>query len=505
MKRRYLSLWLKNWPIDRHALALKRQGTPVDPGRPAALLVHEKSADRLYALNDAARGLGLRAMMVLADARAAVPDLALYPADLAADAQALTALAHWCGRYSPWVMVDGDDGVLIDISGCAHLFGGEAGLIEDLRQHAQHFGLTCRIAVADRAAEAWAWCRFGTGGILAVSDKRTKLHALPVAALRLEEALLAKLRRLGLHRIGDVAGLPRASLLRRFDASLALRLDQMFASAEEPFIPLRDPKSFQARLSWPEPIGRTEDIAAAIGCLAKDLCRHLEQSGLGARRLRLKLCRIDGQALELKIGTSAPSHNANHLARLFQLELDALDVGFGIELMLLEALEVAAFERVQENLIQSQDQAALNQLIDQLQNRLGKAAVVRLEPVQSHVPERAQHWLACDAVMPAQTSWLARQPRPLRLFDQPRHIEAMAAVPDGPPVLLKQGSRRVRISHASGPERISSEWWLNQTGATDPRDYYAVVTAEGSRLWLFREGQFDAARPPRWWLQGAFD
>jgi protein ImuB len=482
---------------------------PIDPNQPLALLVREKSADRLLALNDAAASLGLREGMVLADARAAVPDLVLHPVDPEADGEALMALAHWCGRYSPWVMVDGDDGILIDITGCAHLFGGEAAMIADLARHLVGFGLSNRIAIADRAAQAWAWCRFGEAGILNAQEAGERLRGLPVAGLRIPADLVGKLRRLGLERIGDLAAMPRASLLRRFDSCLALRLDQLFAEAEEPFVPLRPQTDFRARISWPEPIGRTDDIEAGIEKLANDLCASLEKARCGARRLRLTLLRLDGKALDITVGTSAPTFDPAHLCRLFRLELDGLDVGFGIELMLLEAHETAGIERRQHSLIADAAdtrRAELDQLIDQLQNRLGRNAVCRLEPVQSHVPERAQRLAPIGEASRDDTAhWLAAMPRPLRILPHPRPLQAMAAVPDGPPIVLRQGRRRLRVMAASGPERILPEWWVEADQRRRARDYYDLVTEDGKRLWVFREGQFGSGDSPQWWLHGAFN
>ena len=502
MSRRYLSLWLPEWPIERLRLKARRAGAPFPPEtEPLALVAPMRGVPRLTTVGAAARALGLEPELALADARAICPGLTLRAAEPGADAVELAGLGLWCGHYSPRVMVDGPDGLAIDLTGCSHLFGGELSLMADFDRRLEQLGLTRRLAVAGRLAAAWAWARFGVGGLLPAGPEA--LLDLPPAALRLDADLLAALRRLGLRRIGQLAALPRATLLTRFGAELPDRLDRLLGHGEEPFLPLREPARFSARIGWPEPIGRTEDIAAATRHLLATLCGELERRQLGVRRLALGLHRVDGRVARLTVGTGRPVREPVHLFRLLALELDGVDIGFGVEFMLIEAVETAPLGAAQADLAGQAEAAELDRLVDQLAQRLGAARVVRLQPVDSHLPERAQ------TLVPAGTAlrprpWLARQLRPLRLLREPLPVEAVAGLPDDPPRCLLRHRERRRVVAAAGPERILPEWWRHEAGAGRPRDYYRVATADGASLWLSRDGHYGAAGPVAWRVQGGF-
>lgn len=455
------------------------------------------------ALNRAARALGLTAGTRLADARAACPALLTAPAEPEADRRALEALAQWCGRWTPWPATDGADGILLDITGCAHLFGGETGLLADLGQRLDGLGLTHRLAIADRRAAAWAWARHGTGAILPADRGVDLLHSLPLAALQLEPELLAVLGRLGLHRIGELAALPRASLLTRFGAGLVARLEALLDDSETPFVPLRPPPRFTVRMAWPEPIGRHEDVVAAARLLLGDLCAALERAQRGALRLGLSLWRLDGERLEIELRTGHPVRDPAHLGRLLALRWDGLDLGFGVELMRLEAVETAPLAARQGDLAARDDSSAFELLLDQLATRLGRHRVLRLEPCASHVPERAQRLVPASAPVGTGT-WLATAPRPLRLLPRPEPVVALAMVPDMPPVRITWRGTTRPILRGHGPERILPEWWRVGDEAARGGDFYRIEAEDGAELWLAREGFWDQDRPPRWWMMGGF-
>ncbi len=91
----------------------------------------EKNARRLVGVDANAARLGLSAGLTLADARARHPALISVEADPQRQGRALEKLADACSRYTPLVALDGADGLMLDVSGVAHLFGGEAGLLAD--------------------------------------------------------------------------------------------------------------------------------------------------------------------------------------------------------------------------------------------------------------------------------------------------------------------------------------------------------------------------------------
>ena len=477
-------------------LRARRSGEPFpDDATPLALIRPEAGCPRITAVTPAALAKGIRIGMNQADARAILPGLQLRDADPEADGRALRALGEWMSRYSPKVAVDGPSDIMLDITGCAHLFNGETGLLADIGTRLDTRGLTHGLAIADRQAEAWARARFG---------RDAPLERLPVQALRIDQDLIAALIRLGLRDVGDLLPMPRRSLLNRFGAMLVTRLEALMGESSETFTPLRERPRIAARLGWAEPIGRTGDIEAAAASLVRSVARELEHAVLGARRLDLLLFRVDGETVTLTARSGRPSRDAGHLTRLLVMRLDGLDIGFGIELMRLEVVETAALAPAQSDLAASHDQTALNHLVDRLRSHLGRDRVVRLDPYQSHIPEHAQ--MAADPfATPPETDWLAAVTRPLRLHPQPCPVNAVAEVPDGPPLRIT-GARVTggRVVEAHGPERIEGEWWRLDEPPMRVRDYWCLTTETGERWWIFREGRYGDDPPPVWKLHGCF-
>ena len=493
------------------------------------------------AVNEAATEVGLFQGMTLADARTHVPSLDTAPADPLADASLLERTVRWCGRYTPWTAVDGLDGVWLDTTGCAHLFGGEQAMLDDLVVRLERLGFGVRAALADTPGAAWAVARYGVNGsAVARGGARSALTAMPTAALRLDAGMAAGLSRLGLRSIGDLYEMPRAPLAARFGGDLILRLDQALGRVDEPISPIPEKPRYHVRTVFAEPIGEHQAIAGGLDRLISRICRRLDRGGHGCRRLEFTLYRVDGTLQQLQVGTSRPIRSPKHLARLFASRLDTLDPGFGVEAMALvapvtEPLAVAqstfsagskefstceGAEILALNPSPPLADAELGQLIDRLGNRLGFDAVVRLAPRESFLPERAAREVAVsDKTAPYWSSPVPqeslRQPlRPLRLFARPESIEAMALVASspasteaGPPMLFRW--RRVvhRVQAAEGPERIAPEWWReDKRWASGSRDYWRIEDADGRRFWLYREVEARAkpAAAPRWFLHGLF-
>ena len=452
-----------------------------------------------------AAALGLWVGMTLADARALLPDLTAVDATPEADKTALTALADWCVRYSPWSATDGVDGIRLDVTGCAHLFCGEAALLAEAEARISRFGFMVRGAIADTPAAAWAWARYrGSKDDPVLSPGEAgPLLALPVAALNLEPETVATLGRLGLGTIGAVAALQRGPLAKRLGERLMERLDQLLGRAPEPISPRLLPVPRIAHMIFAEPIGTREDIDAVTERLAARLCGELARDGKGARRLTLAFYRVDGTVQRIAIGTSRPTCEPAHLLRLFAERLDGVDPGFGIEVMMLEADEIQEIVAVQAALAggDRMDEVDLARLVDRLRNRLGEERVLRAASIESHVPERAERWIPA---LPSHrfTAKRIRAARPLKLLARPEPIEATAPIPDDPPLSFRW--RRVfhRVASADGPERIGPEWW--KPTDSRPRDYYRIEDSEGRRFWVYREGLYGAGDSPRWFLHGFF-
>jgi protein ImuB len=516
--RRFLFLWFPFFPTDRW----RRLRPELADKTPLALCQSGPGGLRLTAVNVAAFALGLAVGMRLADSRALVPELRVADAEPQADMASLAALTDWCGRYSPWCGVDGVDGLRIDITGCAHLFGGEEAMICDAARRLRGFGFTAiEFAIADTPAASWGWARYrpsGVSPILAPGEDGLLLD-LPVAALRLQAETLDTLKTLGLDSIGSVARLPRAPLGRRLGPALLERLDRMFGRLAEPISPRALVEPWRARRIFAEPIGRREDIDAVTLGLGERLCHDLSLKGRGARRLELSFYRVDGTVQRLEIGTSMPSHTARHLMRLFAERLNQVDPGFGIEAMLLEATETGPVTPAQGAFDGPDDisEVDLGALIDRLQNRLGANRVVALMSRESHMPERAQ--ITQNMLHPRQdrgddTKLTSRHPihgcpppikaaRPIKLLPIPEPVTAMAPVPDDPPLSFRWRRAVHIVVAADGPERIGPEWWIREAPRKS-RDYYRLEDSTGRRFWLYREGLYGGHEPPRWFMHGFF-
>ncbi len=523
--------------------------------RPFALLIAEAGVRRLYALDAAARAVGLYAGQKAADAAALVPELDTAEADAAADAAALEALCDWCVRFSPAVAVDGLDGLFLDISGVSHLWDGEQAMADDLLARMAANGIPARAAVADTAGAAWALARYaasaarpdaktidrtgkpstrkavaGVGRPTSFAAPRSApasprrprvliappggqadlLAPLPIAALRLDAASAAQLPRLGLLRVDRLLGLPRAQVTRRFGPLVVQRLDQALGRGQEALTFRRPPSPWFDRLAFAEPISVLDDLVRAAGDIAERLCDRLRTEGQGGRVFDLTFHRLDGRAFSARVGLSLAGRDARVLTRLFAPKLETVDPGFGIEVVTLSADGVEPISAAQGRL--DAGRAAMAEesvaaLVDRLANRLGQDAVWRAEVYESHVPERAVR-AAPPVAAPAPDGWDPEKPRPVRLLAHPEQIEAVAVLPDEPPMAFTWRGQRHRVRLAEGPERIAEEWWrkpIDQVGPGYVRDYYRVEDQAGGRYWLFRAGLYgDAEHPPRWWLHGVF-
>jgi len=461
------------------------------------------------AVNTAGRRAGITVGMSVADALAVAPGVVLAPADPAADRALLDRLAEWCSHYTPWAATDvwtetvAGGGLWLEITGCAHLFGGEESLLAHLSGRLRRLGFSARAAVADTPGAAWAWARFGgRERCLPASGQREALAALPVAALRLLPATAATLSGLGLRRIGALYPLPRAGLAARFGREVAQRLDQALGHAPEPISPRRPPVLHDVHAAFVEPLGRPDDVAEAVRRLLLPLCAQLEGDGLGLRRLEVTAFLVDATTRRIAIGTSLPSRDPRHLFRLLGEDLSKLDPGFGMEMLRLSALEVAPQAAAQTTLTAHGAEGRADdfaRLLDSLGNRLGFDRVARFVPQASHIPERAVQRLPPATAWPL-AAWPERR-RPLRLLSHPQPIEVVAPIPDAPPLLFRWRGQAHRVARADSAERIADEWWRH---SAPERDYYLIEDDQGRRFWLFREGLYGGAVPPRWFLHGVF-
>ncbi len=480
--------------------------------------------------------------MGVADARAMHPGLDIAEEEPEANRRLLCALADWCDRYTPLVALDAGDGLFLDIAGCAHLFGGEEAMQDDLMRRLAAQGFDARTGLAPSPGMAWTAARFGLPPI-AVGGEETALAPLPLAALRLDARTRSGLESVGLRTVGALLCLPRAPLARRFGKQLMLRLDQALGSVEEPVSPRLPVAPLSAERHLPEPIVMVEDIERLLLLLATSLKADLERRGEGARRLELSLFRVDGAVNRIAVGTSRPLRAPLLVARLFREKLASLegsiDAGYGFDLVRLAVLVAAHLDETQGDLANanSQDDEELVLFVDRVRARLGDQAVLKPAAVESHVPERAVALVPFAELPDARTQGspqITTNERPLRIFRQAEPVEVMAEIPEGPPASFRWRRMRHRIAAAEGPERIAPEWWrqampeiakkdeegrdrteeemddlrrktLAKQNASLTRDYYRVEDEDGRRYWLYREGFYGEAKaPPKWFVQGLF-
>jgi len=484
---------------------------------PLALVAPEAGGFRLTAVDAAAAKLGLSAGELLADAKARVPYLRTKDSEPDKDKEDLKKLARWCGRFSPLVAPWRENeyrlhGLTLDITGCAHLFGGEEKMAETIIKALETLGFGARLSFADTIGAAHALVCYGKKKqtVIPKGGQREAIKALSVSALRISPEKAAGLARVGLKRIGDLYPLPRASLTKRFGGEILWRLEQALGDTPEPFSPLTAHAPYRVSAILAEPICSEDHVLTLIKKLSSDLAPVLHRDGKGARILLLSLFRVDGGVAELKIGTAEATGDPDHIAKLFALKLaklaDDYDAGFGFEAARLDVLEAETLLPRQSD-IGSDERGKLTNLhhfIDRLGSRLGVENVHRLYPQESHVPERAV--VMHPAVYHRDGQWddAPSLTRPLMMLACAEPAAVMALLPEGPPRQFRWRKVLYTITEAEGPERIRPEWWREKDKAAQERDYYVVEDNEGRRFWLYREGRYGGEETPRWFVHGVF-
>lgn len=511
--RRILAIWLRQLALDRWRLTERLEAGQGADAAPLALIAETVRGVRIAAVNAAGRAAGVQAGMMLADARTLCPSLAVVPSDPAGDLAFLEDLALWAQRWGPWSALDPPDGLIVDITGVAHLFGGEPALAVDTRQAFERRRLAVRLAVAPTAGAAWALTHYGPEQAIlpADDDAAERLAGLPVAALRLDDDVLLVLRRLGLKRIGDLGGVARKALSRRFRnmhapaANPLVRLDQLFGRVPEPLLPATRQEAPLVQRRLMEPFRHRDLLDQVVADLADDMARMLEGKGLGARRLELGLWKVDEGTVFRRLELGASSRDPAHIARLFASRLDDVDAGFGIEMVRLRApwTESLALSQGDFEAAAERHGTSLSACMDRLSVRLGTQAVRRPVPRASHVPERAQAWEGPLEPEKGIQEIFEFHARPVKLLDRAERIAVLYATPDGLPRRFRWRGRVHEIARAEGPERIAPEWWRERFSVR-LRDYYRIEDGEGRRYWIYRDGIAGDGRggAPEWFLQG---
>jgi protein ImuB len=498
MSKRFVTIWFRHLRTDwftRRQSSLRQS--------PFVLSSPDHGRMVITAANAIAGSQGISTGITLADARAIIPSLKFFDDKPELANNLLKSIAEWCIRYTPLVAIDATDGLILDATGCAHLWGGEKSYLAEIIMRLKGFGYDVRASMADTIGAAWAIAHFGKDeSIIESGQQKSALLLLPAAALRLEPDILERLQKLGLRQIKDFIGMPRSALRRRFGNLLLQKLDQALGNEEEVIYPVQPVEPYQERLPCLEPIVTATGIEMALQRLLETLCHRLQQEQKGLRKASIKCYRMDGKIEKIEIGTNRPSHNVSHLFKLFELKIPTLEPASGIELFILEASKVEDAFPMQEKLWEGSCglySAELSELLDRLANKIGENNIHRYVPAEHYWPERSFK-SALSLNEKIDTAWRIDRPRPIQILSKPERIEVTAPVPDYPPMLFRYKGKLHKVIKADGPERIEQEWWLQEG---QHRDYYCVEDEEGHRYWLFRLGHY-SDKSYQWFIHGFF-
>ena len=512
-ERRILALYLPRLSTDRLQRKQKLCGAQAE--QPLVIADKLANALRLVAVDLAAARLGLKPGMALADARARIPGLAVANADPGADLKLLEDIADACERYTPLVALDPPQALFLDVTGVAHLFGGEPGIMETVRRRLARQDFSTRVALAGNADAARALARFADGTIVRPGEEAKAVAALPVDALGVDDAIIHALKRAGLKTIGQVAERGRGELRARFGSEFIFTLDCLLGRAERPIKPRGFLPDVMAKQGFADPVVSESVIAQAIQRLAGNLGDCLERRGEGARRFEASFFRADGQVRRIVIESGEATRDAAIVRLLFREKLDSLadplDPGFGFDLIRLSATILQPVRNESGAFETKNHEREIRQLADRLTARFGPARVLVYWPQDTHIPEAEAVTAPAQAAWDAKPAWPEKAQeddgphRPLRLFQRPEPIEAMAEIPDGPPLRFRWRSVLHHVVKADGPERIAPEWWRGCEDAPLARDYYRVQDSSGRRFWIYRAGIYgrETARPC-WFMHGCF-
>lgn len=441
-----------------------------------------------------ARALGLRPGLSLAQARALVPGLTVAPHEPHRDRVVLMHLARWAYRFSPAVEPVEPGTLLLDITGCQRLFGGEEAIARQAVTGLARRGFQARGAVADTVGAAYALAVTGPAplGVVPPGQASAWLAPLPPAALRVTPAVVEKLDAVGVRSIGDLLMLPRSSLPARFGTELVLRLQQALGEVWEGVTPHRPAEPPHARCSFESALTDYSGVVAVVEQLLKEVLSPLRLRALAARRVECVLHYERAAPRLVAVGLMRATHDHRHVAELLRQRLEQVDLAPGVVGVALIARQVSRGPGQQGGLFEpprTGEDEALGNLIDRLAACLGHEALVRPQLVDDHQPERAfRYALAADTRCEPESNGdvpsvhvLAR--RPVRLLPRPVLTRVVVERPGGAPMLFVYRGREYRVVRAEGPERLETGWWR---GPDIRRDYFRVTADTGEQFWLFR-------------------
>ncbi len=410
---------------------------------------------------------------------------------------ALRQLALGALRFTPRVSLEPPDGLLLEVRGSLHLFGGLAGLRAALCALAAEAGLTAQCACAPTPLAALAAARAGREVTIAARAQLTGLLApLPLAVLRWPPQVVERLKAAGVRTLGEVLRLPRAGFARRFGTAQLAQLDRLSGRLADLRQDVRPPERFRRRCELSAEAESCEALQLALQGLLAELGDFLRVRQAGVMAVQCRLLHRRGAATRCELRLAAPGHDARHLGALFAEELSRCLLPQPVRALELRAGRLFTLADGAGSLWQPGEHGGMpgseaHTLIERLRARLGDAAIHGLTLHADHRPELAWRLSAPPAPGAAPRAATATAAcigqRPLWLLDPPEPLAVRAGLP----------RRRGALTLLGEPERIESGWW---DGAEVARDYYTARDAHGVRLWVFRERQ----APHGWFLHGIF-
>lgn len=497
MSQRFVFIWF------RHLLAdwLSRKQPDL---KDLPFVLTSKVGNRLMIMsaNEVAENEGVYTGMLFADARAILPTLENFDYKDGVADKLLDVIGDWCVRYTPSVSISSPDGLFLDITGCAHLRGGERPYLKDLVIKLREFGYDARAALADTPGTAWAVAKYGESPIVEIGKSESVLSRLPPEALRLDDDTAQRLNKIGIRKIAELMKLPRPSLNRRFGQRLCLRLDQALGISQEKLLFKKYIDPYIEDLMIPETVSTAEGIAKALGILLDRLCHRLHEEQRCVRNISFEGFRVDGKIEQVEIGTARGTRSAKHLFKLFSEKLGRIEPALGIEQFRLSAGEVEDMPVSQDEMLEMPsglNNTGVEELVDRLTTKFTPSRINRYLPQERHWPERS---IKATRSMSETTeaNWVANL-RPVRMLSRPEPIDVTAPVPDYPPMMFRYKGELHKVRKADGPERIEREWWM-ENGR--PRDYFRLEDEKGQRYWVFRSGHYEHGQPSLWFMHGFF-
>jgi protein ImuB len=472
-------------------MSLEAAGFEVGDAKPFATF-EEKGARRLvYAASAAASAAGITRGIPLAQAHALCPALKVQPRNKAVEMERLSRLATWAGWFTPTISLQPPQACLLEISGSLRLFGSLAKLKMALSDGLSAQGTCAHVAITPAPLASLLLASQGQNVELFGQEAlRSTLGRLPTNVLPLDADSIRRLISIGVQNLHDLWRLPREGLARRFGPELLDFLDRALGLKADPRRAFHPLPRFTTELELPWEIDDTVTLLEAARCLLARLAKFLREHDAGITCLRLDLYHAHSPPSRLRIGTRHTIRDERHLLSLLEEHLHCLRLSAPVLKLQLATVAIQPFIAESQALFVGQKSARQRsdrdwqQLLDQLQARLGRVAVHGLKPLADHRPERA--W---DYAEPDRPSSLVvdRMQRPLWLLPVPK------------PLVSRQGHpwRYGPLSVTKNPERIEGGWWKGQDIR---RDYYIATDTDGSRLWIFRDLRGTRA----WYLHGLF-